>query len=127
MAEPPAVHSVSAAELEVEAATAVGDSAAAWGTPPREAKLGKNTETADRVEAAAARGISNTSPGRMMAAATTVSTEETARAGSVMPTGEIATAAVAAATGAVTAGDMLPAMAVVLGAGAAVAAGIKQP
>jgi hypothetical protein len=44
-----------------------------------------------------------------------------------MITGEIATAAVAAATVAVTVADMLPATAVVLGAGAAVAAGIKWP
>jgi hypothetical protein len=63
MEEPPAVHSVSAAAPEVEAATAVGDSAAVGGTPPREVKLGKNAETAARVEAAVARGTSNISPG----------------------------------------------------------------
>ncbi len=112
---------------EVEAATAVVDSAAAGVTRHQEVKLGKNAETADRVEAAAARGISNTSPCRATAAATTASTEGTARAGSVMLTGEIATAAMAAATVAVMAADMLPAVAVVLGAGAAVAAGIKWP
>jgi hypothetical protein len=66
-------------------------------------------------------------PGRVTAAANTASTEGTARAGSAMLTGEIATAAVAAATVAVTAADMLPATAVVLVAGAAVAAGIKWP
>ncbi len=111
----------------MEAATAVGVSAAAGVTRLREVKPGKNAETANRVKAAAARGISNISPGRVTAEATTVITEGTARAGSAMLTGEIATAAVAAATVAVTAADMLPDMAVVLGAGAAVAAGIKCP
>ena len=106
MGEPPAVHSVSAAAPEVEAATAVGDSAAAGGTRPREVKLGKNIETADRVEAAAARGISNTSPGRVTAAATTASTEGTARAGRDTLTGRAAPAA------ADTAVAMLPAIAV---------------
>ncbi len=131
-AEPPAAHSGSAAAPEVAAVTEGEVWAAAGDTRHRKAKTGKNAGTANRVAAAAARGISTIIPGRATAAVTTASMEGTARAGSAMPIGGIATVEAAAAMDADTAdtaADMLPAMVAVLGAGVAVAAvavGIKR-
>ncbi len=65
----------------------------AGATRLREANTGKNAGIANRAAAAAARDTSTAIPGRVMAAVTTVSKEETARAGSGIPTGGMATAA----------------------------------
>ncbi len=102
--------------------------AAVEATQLPEAKPEKIGGTAGLVEAsaaAAASGISNTSPGRPAAAVIMerTSTEGTARAGRDTLTGRTAAAAaVAADTGA----DMLPATAAEQLAGAAEAAGTKR-
>ncbi len=92
----------------------------------REANTGKNAGIANRA-AEAARDTLTAIPGRAMAAVTTASKEETARAGSDTPTGGMATVAAAAAADMVadmadTAAVTLPATAAALGAGVAVAA-----
>ncbi len=108
--------------------TEVVATAAVEATQLPEAKPGKIGGTAGLVEAsaaAAASGISNTSPGHPTAAVTMerTSTEGTARAGRVTLTGRTAAAAaVAADTGA----DTLPAMLAEEVAGAAEAAGTER-
>jgi hypothetical protein len=124
-----AVHSVSAAGPEVGADTEVGATAAVEATQLLEVKPGKNGGTAGLVEAsaaAAASGISNTSPGHPTAAATmeSTSTEGTARAGRDTLTGRTAAAAAAAADTEVA---TLPATSAVPVAGAAEAAGTGRP
>ncbi len=115
-------------DYEVAAVTEGGVWEEAGDTRLLEVKNGKNTGTANRAAAAAAaaRGISTTTPGQATAVVTTASPEGTARAGSAILTGGIATVAAAAdmvADMADTAADMLPATAAVPGAEVAVVAG----
>ncbi len=98
---------------------------AAGVTRLREANTGKNAGIANRAAAEAARDTLTAIPGLAMAAVTTASKEETARAGSDTPTGGMETVAAAAdmvADMADTAAVMLPATAAALGAGVAMAA-----
>ncbi len=121
-AEHPAELSGSAADPEAVAVTEGGAWEVAGATRLREANTGKNAGIANRAAAAAARDTSTAIPGRAMAAATTASKEETARTGSGIPIGGMATvAAAAAADMADTVAARLPAMAAVP---AALAAGV---
>jgi hypothetical protein len=136
-AEHPAELSGSAADPEAVADTEGEVWEVAGATRLREANTGKSAGIMNSAAAGAARDISTAIPGRGTAAATTASKEETAKTGSGIPIGGMATVAATAeanmvAAMAATVADRLPAMAAVPAALAAgvdvadVAAAIKQ-
>jgi hypothetical protein len=115
-AEHPAELSGSAADPEEAADTEGGVWEVAGATRLREANTGKSAGIANSVAAGGARDTSTAIPGRVTAAATTVSKEETAKTGSGIPIGGITTVAATAAADMVavmagTVADRPPAMA----------------